>query len=342
MREQVAIKVRFVTVTDDQDGQRLDNFLKTHLKGVPKSMIYRIIRKGEVRINKKRAKADTRVLTDDIVRIPPVRVSEADGSVAPVGSRVQNLINDRILFEDEGLIVLNKPSGIAVHGGSGLSFGVIEALRQMRPESTFLELAHRLDRETSGCLMIAKKRSVLKLLHEYLRDGGMDKTYQALVVGRWKGKQHRVDSPLQKFHLASGERVVKVSREGKASLTMFRLLEHFEGATFVEAKPVTGRTHQIRVHAQFSGHPIAGDEKYTSREQNEAFKAMGLKRLFLHAAKIEIPGYADGKNMIIEAPLDEDLRMLLSRLRRTNAENSDIRSYDPQGSQKPKKPKKKK
>jgi len=198
-----------------------------------------------------------------------------------------------------------------------LSFGVIEALRQMRPESTFLELVHRLDRETSGCLMIAKKRSVLKRLHAYLRDGGMDKTYQALVVGRWKGKQHRIDSPLQKFHLASGERVVKVSREGKASLTNFKLLEHLQGATFVEAKPVTGRTHQIRVHAQFSGHPIAGDEKYTSREQNEPFKAQGLKRLFLHAAKIEIPGVDGEKSMVIEAPLDDDLASLLVKLRRT-------------------------
>jgi len=317
MTELVAKKVQLVTVTDDQDGQRLDNFLKSRLKGVPKSMLYRIIRKGEVRINKKRAKPDTRVQTDDIVRIPPIRMAEKDQSEPLVGSRIQNLISSRILFEDEGLIVLNKPSGIAVHGGSGLSFGVIEALRQMRPESTFLELVHRLDRETSGCLMIAKKRSVLKRLHAYLRDGGMDKTYQALVVGRWKGKQHRIDSPLQKFHLASGERVVKVSREGKASLTNFKLLEHLQGATFVEAKPVTGRTHQIRVHAQFSGHPIAGDEKYTSREQNEPFKAQGLKRLFLHAAKIEIPGVDGEKSMVIEAPLDDDLASLLVKLRRT-------------------------
>lgn len=317
MTESVAKKVQFVTVTDDQDGQRLDNFLKSRLKGVPKSMLYRIIRKGEVRINKKRAKPDTRVQVDDIVRIPPVRVADKEQPETLVGSRIQNLISDRILFEDDGLIVLNKPSGIAVHGGSGLSFGVIEALRQMRPESTFLELVHRLDRETSGCLMIAKKRSVLKRLHAYLRDGGMDKTYQALVVGRWKGRQHKVDSPLQKFHLASGERVVKVSREGKASLTNFRLLEHLQGATFVEAKPVTGRTHQIRVHTQFSGHPIAGDEKYTSREQNEPFKALGLKRLFLHAAKIEIPGVEGGRPMIIEAPLDDDLSSLLVKLRRT-------------------------
>jgi len=318
MTESVAKKVQLVTVTDDQDGQRLDNFLKSRLKGVPKSMLYRIIRKGEVRVNKKRAKPDTRVQTDDIVRIPPIRVAERDQSEPLVGSRIQNLISNRILYEDEGLIVLNKPSGIAVHGGSGLSFGIIEALRQMRPESTFLELVHRLDRETSGCLMIAKKRSVLKRLHAYLREGGMDKTYQALVVGRWKGKQHRVDSPLQKFHLASGERVVKVSREGKASLTNFRLLEHLQGATFVEAKPVTGRTHQIRVHAQFSGHPIAGDEKYTSREQNEPFKAQGLKRLFLHAAKIEIPGVDGEKAMVIEAPLDDDLVSLLVKLRRTH------------------------
>ncbi|PCJ44872.1 MAG: 23S rRNA pseudouridine(955/2504/2580) synthase RluC [Moraxellaceae bacterium] len=315
MTEQVAKKVQYITVTEDQDGQRLDNFLKSRLKGVPKSMLYRIIRKGEVRVNKKRAKPDTRIQADDIVRIPPVRMSEKSDAEPLVGSRVQHLLSERILFEDEGLIVLNKPSGIAVHGGSGLSFGVIEALRQMRPESTFLELVHRLDRETSGCLMIAKKRAVLKRLHEYLREGGMDKTYHALVVGRWKGKQHRIDAPLQKFHLASGERVVKVSRDGKDSLTKFRLLEHLDGATFVEAKPVTGRTHQIRVHTQFAGHPIAGDEKYTTREQNQLFKAAGLKRLFLHAVKIEIPDADGKKNLIIEAPLDEDLKKVLARLR---------------------------
>lgn len=314
MSEQESTTVQFVTITDDQDGQRLDNFLKTRLKGVPKSKLYRIIRKGEVRINKKRAKPDSRVQANDIVRIPPVRVAEKEAQPL-VGDRILSLIAERILYEDEGLIVLNKPSGIAVHGGSGLSFGVIEALRQMRPESTFLELVHRLDRDTSGCLMIAKKRSVLKRLHAHLREGGLDKTYCALVVGRWKGRQHRVDSPLQKFHLPSGERVVKVSREGKPSLTEFALLEHLQGATLVEAKPITGRTHQIRVHTQFSGHPIAGDDKYTSRTQNEPFKAIGLKRLFLHAVKIRIPGVDGGKPLVIEAPLDEELREIVNRLR---------------------------
>ncbi len=314
MSEQVSTTVQFVTITDDQDGQRLDNFLKSRLKGVPKSMLYRIIRKGEVRINKKRAKPDSRVQVDDVIRIPPVRMAEKE-ELPLVGDRILSLINERILYEDDGLIVLNKPSGIAVHGGSGLSFGVIEALRQMRPESSFLELVHRLDRDTSGCLMIAKKRSVLKRLHAYLRDGGLDKTYCALVVGRWKGRKHRVDSPLQKFHLASGERVVKVSRDGKQSLTDFRLLEHLQGATLVEAKPITGRTHQIRVHTQFSGHPIAGDDKYTSRAQNEPFKALGLKRLFLHAMKIQIPGAEGVAKLVVEAPLDEDLQALLTRLR---------------------------
>ena len=316
MKELPPVKVRFETVTEDQEGQRLDNFLKTRLKGVPKSALYRIVRKGEVRVNKKRAKPDTRLQCDDIVRIPPVRVSpDSGGDKIHVGSRTQALIDSRILYEDEGLLVINKPSGMAVHGGSGLSFGVIEAVRKMRPDAKFLELVHRLDRETSGCLMIAKKRAILKSLHEHLREGGLDKVYQALLIDRWNGRFHKIDSPLQKFHLASGERIVQVSREGKPSVTEFTVLEHLPGATLVQAKPITGRTHQIRVHAQFSGHPIAGDEKYTLRTQNAVFKGYGLSRLFLHATSIDIPSDVLGYPLKVEAPLDDELSAVLSRLR---------------------------
>jgi len=315
MNELPPIKVRFETVTDDQEGQRLDNFLKSRLKGLPKSALYRIVRKGEVRVNKKRAKPDTRLQCNDVVRIPPVRVSPDSSDKVHIGSRTQNLLDSRVIYEDEGLLVINKPSGMAVHGGSGLSFGVIEAVRKMRPDAKFLELVHRLDRETSGCLMIAKKRAVLKSLHAHLRDGGLDKVYQALLLDRWNGRHHKVDAPLQKFHLASGERIVQVSREGKPSVTEFTVLEHLPGSTFVQAKPITGRTHQIRVHAQFSGHSIAGDEKYTLRTQNAAFKVHGLTRLFLHAVSINIPSDVLGYPLKVEAPLDADLLAVLSSLR---------------------------
>lgn len=306
-------KVAFVEITEDHLDQRLDNFLLARLKGVPKSAIYRMIRKGEVRINKGRTKPEYKLQIGDMVRVPPVRTKSTSSADQFVGDGLKSQLEAAILYEDDGLIVINKPSGLAVHGGSGLSLGAIEALRSIRPQQKYLELVHRLDRDTSGCLMIAKKRSVLKQLHEDLRENRMEKTYVALLWGRWKGRQHRVEAPLKKFHLASGERVVRVSAEGKPSLTLFKQVQLFPNATLVEAKPVTGRTHQIRVHAQHAGHPIAGDDKYLLREQNEEFVENGLKRLFLHAAKLEINTGQGGKQ-VFEAPLPKELKAVLNKL----------------------------
>lgn len=306
-------KVALVEVTEDHLDQRVDNFLLARLKGVPKSAIYRMIRKGEVRVNKGRIKPEYKLKIGDVVRVPPARTKPQANIDSFIKPALKKELEAAILYEDEGLIVLNKPSGLAVHGGSGVSLGVIEALRAMRPDQRFLELVHRLDRDTSGCLMIAKKRSVLKKLHAELREDRMEKTYVALLWGRWKGRQHRIEAPLRKFHLASGERVVRVSTEGKPSLTLFRQVQLFDQATLVEAKPVTGRTHQIRVHALHAGHPIAGDDKYLRREQNEQFVNVGLKRLFLHAARLEIDLGEGGKHKF-EAPLPSELKTVLHNL----------------------------
>ncbi|MGB3622200.1 MAG: 23S rRNA pseudouridine(955/2504/2580) synthase RluC [Ketobacter sp.] len=302
-----------VTVTEDNLDQRIDNFLMSRLKGVPKSVIYRIIRKGEVRVNKGRVKPEYKLKIGDNVRVPPVRVRpEADKNLF-VGDPLKKRLEASIVHEDDGLIVINKPSGIAVHGGSGVSLGVIEALRLMRPQQRYLELVHRLDRDTSGCLMIAKKRSVLKKLHDDLRENRMEKTYTALLWGRWNGLQHRIDAPLRKFHLPSGERVVRVSADGKPSLTLFRQLELYDNATLVEAKPVTGRTHQIRVHAQHGGHAIAGDDKYLHREQGDYFAEKGLQRLFLHASVLQLVD-VQGQKQRFKAPLPDELKAFLERL----------------------------
>ena len=213
--------------------------------------------------------------------------------------------------------MVNKPAGLAVHGGSGVSVGLIEVLRELRQPAKFLELVHRLDKDTSGCILVAKKRAMLKALHQRLReDGGIEKQYLALVHGRWRGKEHRIEAPLEKFHLASGERMVRVSREGKPSLTVFKWREHFANATLVEAYPITGRTHQIRVHAQHAGHPLAGDPKYAAAEQNAYFKERGLQRLFLHAHSLFIPGLLPGGvDFSVTAPIEESLQVTLQALR---------------------------
>lgn len=306
-------QVEFVTIDDEQSGQRIDNFLVTRLKGVPKSAVYRMIRKGEVRVNKGRIKPEYKLQAGDWVRVPPARTRSADPAAQVVSQRVKSLLESAILYEDEQLLVVNKPSGMAVHGGSGISQGVIEALRTLRPQQRFLELVHRLDRDTSGCLMVAKKRSMLKKLHEDLRDGRMEKTYQALLHGRWKGRQHSIDAPLKKFHLASGERIVRVAADGKPSLTRFRQVHLYDCATLVEAQPVSGRTHQIRVHAQFAGHAIAGDDKYLHRDLHEVFVQKGLNRLFLHAARLVIPDMG-GKKRVFEAPLPAELQQVLQAM----------------------------
>ncbi|MCJ8340057.1 MAG: 23S rRNA pseudouridine(955/2504/2580) synthase RluC [Pseudomonadales bacterium] len=312
--ESVNHKVRFLDVTEDQDGQRIDNFLRTALKGVPKSMIYRIVRKGEVRVNKGRVKPDTKLRSGDLIRVPPVRTAKPGDPVSVSKELVQHL-EASILYESDALLVINKPSGLAVHGGSGIHLGLIEALRQMRPSLSFLELVHRLDRDTSGCIMVAKKRSMLRHLHEALRQGmGISKTYHALVVGRWDSSNQKIDAPLRKNELSSGERVVKVQEDGKASITMFKVLRRFANvATLVEAKPITGRTHQIRVHAQFAGNPIIGDEKYGVEAVNSDMRKQGIKRLFLHAASLSIT-LADGEKLFFKAPLEKNLTVAVDQL----------------------------
>ncbi|PWW09980.1 MULTISPECIES: 23S rRNA pseudouridine(955/2504/2580) synthase RluC [Mangrovibacter] len=310
--------VKIVAISDEEAGQRIDNFLRTQLKGVPKSMIYRILRKGEVRVNKKRIKPEYKLVDGDEVRIPPVRVAEREeDAVSPHLQKVAAL-TDAILYEDDHILILNKPSGTAVHGGSGLSFGVIEGLRALRPEARFLELVHRLDRDTSGVLLVAKKRSALRSLHEQLRDKGMQKDYLALVRGQWQSHVKVVQAPLLKNILKSGERMVKVSSEGKPSETRFKVEERFGFATLVRCSPVTGRTHQIRVHTLHAGHPIAFDDRYGDREFDSQLNGSGLGRLFLHAAALRFTHPATGETIRIEAPLDNELRQCLSYLRKTS------------------------
>ncbi|WP_278426537.1 23S rRNA pseudouridine(955/2504/2580) synthase RluC [Pantoea dispersa] len=307
--------VQFVAITAENAGQRIDNFLRTQLKGVPKSMIYRILRKGEVRVNKKRVKPEYKLEDGDEVRVPPVRVAEREEqAVSPKLDKVAAL-ESCILYEDDYLLVLNKPSGTAVHGGSGLSFGVIEGLRALRPEARFLELVHRLDRDTSGILLVAKKRSALRSLHEQLREKGMQKDYLALVRGDWPSHLKVVQAPLLKNILQSGERVVRVSAEGKPSETRFKVEERFGLATLVKASPVTGRTHQIRVHTQHGGHPIAFDDRYGDREFDRQLAPTGLARLFLHAAALTFTHPNTGESLRMEAPLDKALKHCLSQLR---------------------------
>ncbi|MBP2170950.1 23S rRNA pseudouridine955/2504/2580 synthase [Erwinia toletana] len=311
--------VKMITISADEAGQRIDNFLRTHLKGVPKSMIYRIVRKGEVRVNKKRIKPEYKLEENDEVRIPPVRVAERDeDAVSPKLAKVASLA-DAILYEDEHILVMNKPSGTAVHGGSGLSFGVIEGLRALRPEARFLELVHRLDRDTSGILLVAKKRSALRSLHEQLREKGMQKDYLALVRGQWPSHLKVVQAPLLKNILQSGERVVRVSSEGKASETRFKVEERYDMATLVKASPVTGRTHQIRVHTLHGGHPIAFDDRYGDRDFDRQLAGSGLNRLFLHAAALRFTHPNTGEVMRVEAPLDDGLKRCLAFLRNKKA-----------------------
>lgn len=307
--------VQFVAITAEHAGQRIDNFLRTFLKGVPKSMIYRILRKGEVRVNKKRIKPEYKLLDGDEIRVPPIRVSEKEvPEVSPKLDKVAEL-ERAVIYEDDSILVLNKPSGTAVHGGSGLSFGVIEGLRALRPEARFLELVHRLDRDTSGVLLVAKKRSALRSLHEQLREKGMQKDYLALVKGQWPSHLKSVKAPLLKNILQSGERVVRVSSEGKPSETRFKVEERYQFASLVKASPITGRTHQIRVHTLHADHPIAFDDRYGDRAFDQQLSDTGLNRLFLHAAALTFTHPSTGETLRLEAPMDETLRHCLTRLR---------------------------
>lgn len=305
--------VQMLEVAPELAGQRIDNFLRTQLRGVPKTLIYRILRKGEVRVNKGRVKPEYKLQAGDLVRVPPLRLAERD-EPEPLAQGLLERLEAAIVYEDKALIVLNKPAGIAVHGGSGLSYGVIEALRQLRPDAKELELVHRLDRDTSGLLMIAKKRSMLRHLHQALRGDGVDKRYMALVRGRWETSKKQVSAPLLKNTLRSGERMVEVTEDGKEALTLFRVLRRFgDFATLVEAKPVTGRTHQIRVHARHAGHSIAGDSKYGDEEFTREIRELGGKRLFLHAYQLKVP-LPDGGELLLEAPVDEVWSRTLERL----------------------------
>ncbi|WP_375176969.1 23S rRNA pseudouridine(955/2504/2580) synthase RluC [Marinobacter mobilis] len=305
--------VRLVTVSEDNDGQRVDNFLMAQLRGVPRSVVYRIVRKGEVRVNKGRVRPDTRLTAGDEVRIPPVSQKQTAAPVVP-GERVQAVMEGAVVFENEQMLVVNKPSGIAVHGGSGLDFGLIEVLRAARPEARFLELVHRLDRDTSGLVMVAKKRSALRYLQDELRQKRIRKHYHALVSGRWPAGTKRVDAPLLRYEMSNGERRVRVDAEGKESLTTFTVLADYGGYSLVQASPVTGRTHQIRVHSAYAGHPIAGDDKYMDDVSLKAFRSMGGRRLMLHARALEFTLPGSGEAIRLEAPYDEAFGEVLSKL----------------------------
>ncbi|MEP6485346.1 MAG: RluA family pseudouridine synthase [Rudaea sp.] len=303
--------VRKVHVPDERDGQRIDNFLAGQLKGVPKSLIYRIVRTGQVRVNGKRAKPDTRVAGGDEIRIPPVRMATAQSEGTPAPRQLER-IEDAIIFEDADYLVLDKPAGVASHGGSGVSFGAIELLRAARPTES-LELAHRLDRDTSGVLVFARKRSSLLALQDLIRGGEVTKQYLALLSGNPPRSKFDVNAPLRKSVLQGGERMVRVDDSGKPALTTFKVIDAFANAALAEVTLHTGRTHQIRVHSQHAGFPVAGDEKYGLRDMNMKFRESGLKRLFLHAARFEFsrPG---GKTYSFSAPLAPELAAVLDRL----------------------------
>jgi len=303
-----------LVISADQAGQRLDNFLLTALKGVPKSHIYRIIRKGEVRVNSKRISAFYRLKPQDDVRLPPVAVAERAKEIPPADSTMA-LLKERILFENDELIILNKPSGMSVHAGNTVRVGIIEALRHLYPKLIHLELAHRLDAETSGCLVIAKKKRVLRELHDLLRAGKVTKLYWALTAGRWKKPELHVDVPLHKHYREGGKHVVMVSQEGKQALTVFRPLEVFKNCSLVEAALFTGRTHQIRVHAAHQGHPIAMDDRYGDDKFNKMMREMGLKRMFLHAHSIDFILPSSKQRITVRAPLDTELEKALATLR---------------------------
>ena len=315
--------VSLITVAEHEAGQRLDNYLIKILKGVPKSHIHRIIRAGEVRLNKKRCKPDSRIQTGDLLRIPPVRTAEKQRSSENRAQAVPAREFD-IIYEDDALLVIDKPAGTAVHGGSGVSFGVIEQIRRARPEARYLELVHRLDKDTSGLLMIAKKRSALVKLHEAIRNDHPKKIYLALGVGKLPNDSFHVKLPLFKYTGAQGEKMVRVSEDGQSAHTIFRVLNRFSDdllhqvglsqLTLVQATLKTGRTHQIRVHLQSQQCPIAGDERYGDYQANKRLQKLGLKRMFLHAAELHLDHPLTGEKLILKAPLPQDLAQFVLML----------------------------
>lgn len=315
MTEEQTMQVSFATVTDEDSGQRLDNFLFRQFRSIPKSRIYRAMRHGEVRVNKKRVKPDQRIEVGDVIRIPPLQVPQ-EPAKKPVADSWLHQLENSIVFENSDLLVVNKPSGIAVHGGSGVDYGLIEAMRKLRPDSRRLELAHRLDRDTSGCTVIAKKSSILRAIHQQLRDQTVAKTYLALVRGQWPKNKIKIDAPLDRYLLQNGERRVRVGDAGKESLTRFSVVESFADATLIQAMPITGRTHQIRVHALHAGFPLCGDDKYGNKDDDAWMRSIGLKRLFLHASEVKfnLPNY--DQPVYVQAPLPKELQKVVDYLRK--------------------------
>ncbi len=305
--------VRIVEVDAESDGQRIDNFIAKFLKGVPKSRIYRCLRKGEVRVNGGRVKPSSKLAAGDKVRIPPIRISQTETPTASSG--LLDKLYNSIVYEDDRMLVVNKPCGLAVHGGSGISIGVIEGMRQLRPEEKNLELVHRLDRDTSGCLMISKKSSILKKLQSFLvKKDELEKHYQTIVHGRWSKRKQHVDLPLQKNTLSSGERISRVHADGKQSLTRFSVEQQNESFSLLNVQPITGRTHQIRVHCAHLGHPIVGDPKYGAEQLDQSLKPKP-GRLMLHAAKLIIPPLQPGdKTTVVVADYDERFLKFIDRI----------------------------
>jgi 23S rRNA pseudouridine955/2504/2580 synthase len=308
--------VNRVAVGEEGEGQRVDNYLMKILKGVPKSHVYRILRSGEVRVNRLRVDPDARLVAGDVLRIPPIRAAApARKASAPQGTPVTIA---PILYEDDALIALDKPSGLAVHGGSGISYGVIERIRQARPEAKFLELVHRLDRDTSGVLLIAKRRAALTGLHAQFREGSIDKRYFVLVRGKWRDAKRAVELALETYITGEGERRVRVDQDGKAARTIFRRVRVWPEAdppmALLEAELETGRTHQIRVHLTHLGFPLAGDDKYGDFPWNKLLAKQGLKRMFLHAHRMRFAHPIEGREIVVESPLPPDLTRLIERL----------------------------
>ena len=315
---EIRTSVRLFEVTEDEAGQRLDNFVHKHLGDIPRSRVYRVIRKGEVRVNGHRAGPDTRLAAHDKIRIPPVRVRPPE-EVGRPSNDLQETIRKAIIFEDDKLLVLDKPSGIAVHGGSGISFGVIEALRALRPDD-HLELAHRLDRDTSGCLIVARSTAVLRVVHALLREEEttFEKRYLTLLRGQWDLGKKLIDAPLRTDTRVGGERTVRVDASGKPSLSEFRPVQFFgKRATLMEVGLLTGRTHQIRVHAVHAGHPVAGDEKYGDEDFNESMHALGLNRMFLHASSMSFEWPGNAGLFSVNAPLPPELSQVVEQLETT-------------------------
>jgi 23S rRNA pseudouridine955/2504/2580 synthase len=314
-----SVGVTYVEAGEGDAGQRIDNYLSRILKDVPRSLVYRILRTGEVRVNGKRAKPETRLVEGDRIRLPPLqrKTEEQRAAERTAPSRsLREFVASAIIHEDRDLIVINKPAGVAVHGGSGLSAGVIEALRAKHPELKELELVHRLDRDTSGVLLVAKRRAALRELHALLRERDMDKRYLALVVGRWPFGAKTIDLPLKTNLKQGGERVVRVHADGQQAVTTFTPIEHFgKLATLLDVSLGTGRTHQIRVHAAHAGHPIAGDDKYGDRERDAKLKPFGLQRMFLHAQSLTFKRPGAAKPFSVSAPVPDDWQAVIEKLR---------------------------